>query len=97
MFENILNDQSFLVIAVLLAIFIGFALVKKLFKIVLILLAIFMIYVTYLVVVADEDPDKAIHDTIEKIKKTDIEKIKEDAEKAIDKSVKKIKKKAKNK
>ena len=96
MVDSILNDPKFFIVAIILAFLIGFAVIKKLFKIVLVLLVVFMAYIGYLVYTG-EDPDKAIRDTIKEIRDTDLEKVKKEAKKAIDKTAKEIKKRAKKK
>ena len=96
MVDSILNDPNFFIVAIILAFLIGFAVIKKLFKIVLVLLVVFMAYIGYLVYTG-EDPDEAIRDTIKEIRDTDLEKVKKEAEKAIDKTATEIKKRAKKK
>jgi Ca2+/Na+ antiporter len=55
-FTNLLQNPFFLILAVILAVFIAFSVIKKLFKLAMIVLAAFVIYVAYLMWTGQDIP-----------------------------------------
>ncbi len=55
-FTNLLQNPFFLILAVVLAIFIVFSVIKKLFKLAMIVLAAFVIYIAYLMWTGQDIP-----------------------------------------
>ena len=87
--DKVLSDPTFVWVVVILAIMLTLATFKKLYKLVMIIVAAFIIYVGYLYYTGEE-PVEAIddliikgEDVIEDLKDTDLIDIKESAEKVI--------------
>ena len=99
--DKVLSDPTFVWVGVILAIMLTLAIFKKLYKLVMIIVAAFIIYVGYLYYTGEE-PVEAIddliikaEDVIEDLKDTDLIDIKESAEKVIKDTKKNLQKKIK--
>ena len=99
--DRVLSDPTFVWVGVILAIMLTLAIFKKLYKLVMIILAAFMIYVGYLYYTGEE-PAEAIDDLIKKgkdviddVKDTDLKDLKDGAEKVIKDTKKNLQKKIK--
>ncbi len=68
-FTNLLQNPFFLILAVIIAVFIVFGVIKKLFKLAMIILAAFVIYVAYLLWTGQDIP-KSIDGIKESVKET---------------------------
>tara|TARA_B100000315_G_scaffold103608_1_gene94927 strand:+ start:261 stop:563 length:303 start_codon:yes stop_codon:yes gene_type:complete len=95
--ERVFTDPTFVWVGVVLAIMLTLTIFKKLYKLVMIIVAAFMIYVGYLYYTGEE-PAKAVDDLIKKgkdviedVKDTDLKDLKDGAEKVIKDTKKKIK------
>ena len=66
LYNVIINDPVYIMIAVILAISVAFSVVKKLFKLVVILIAICVLYIGYLYYTGEEIP-KTSDDLIENV------------------------------
>ena len=85
--EKVFTDPTFVWVGLILAVLITLAVFKKLFKLVMILVAVFVLYMGYLYFAnADNDPKKMR----KKLEKT-VEDVQEKAEDIIDKAKKKTK------
>ena len=94
MIENILNDPMFWKITVVVIFLILIASFKKLFKFVVILLLILVIYAGYLYYTGEEAPE-SLKETIEEVKELDLDELKESAEDMLKGAEKKVKEKLK--
>jgi len=99
--DKVLSDSTFVWVVVILAIMLTLATFKKLYKLVMFIVAAFIIYVGYLYYTGEE-PVEAIddliikgEDVIEDLKDTDLIDIKESAEKVIKDTKKNLQKKIK--
>jgi Ca2+/Na+ antiporter len=99
--DKVLSDPTFVWVVVILAVMLTLATFKKLYKLVMIIVAAFIIYVGYLYYTGEE-PVEAIddliikgEDVIEDLKDTDLIDIKESAEKVIKDTKKNLQKKIK--
>lgn len=81
--ETVFTDPIFVIVGIVLVVLIALAIFKKLFKMVFILVAIFFLYVGYLVYTGDE-PIKAFNEIIEDLKEIDTKKMKKKLEKTIE-------------
>jgi len=99
--DKVLSDSTFVWVVVILAVMLTLATFKKLYKLVMIIVAAFIIYVGYLYYTGEE-PVEAIddliikaEDVIEDLKDTDLIDIKESTEKVIKDTKKNLQKKIK--
>lgn len=89
---NLLQNPFFLILAVVLAVVIVFGIIKKLFKLALIILAAFVIYIAYLVWTGQdvptslEDVKESVHETISSSKEN-AQETKEAAQEKIEKTL----------
>ena len=97
--DTIVSNPTFIWVVLILAIFLVLGLVKKIFKLVMVVIAAFVLYAGYLYYTGDDSPN-AVNEAIENIKDIDTKKIMKDldktledvqekAEKALDKAKKK--------
>ena len=86
-FTNLLQNPFFLILAVIFAVLIVFGIIKKLFKLAMIILAAFVIYIAYLMWTGQDIP-KSINDVRDSVKETissskeNVEETKEEIEEA---------------
>ena len=95
--DKVLSEPTFVWVVVILAIMLTLAIFKKLYKLVMIIVAAFMVYVGYLYYTGEE-PAEAVDDIIKKgkdviedVKDTDLKDLKDGVEKVIKDRKKKIK------
>ena len=81
--DTIVSDPTFIWVALILAIFLVLGLVKKIFKLVMVVIAVFVLYVGYLYYTGD-DPANAVNEAIENIKEIDTKKIRKDLDKTLE-------------
>jgi len=81
--DTIVSDPMFIWVALILAIFLVLGLVKKIFKLVMAVIAAFVLYVGYLYYTGD-DPANAVNEAIENIKEIDTKKIRKDLDKTLE-------------
>ncbi|MEE8340913.1 MAG: hypothetical protein V3R52_02315 [Candidatus Neomarinimicrobiota bacterium] len=78
-FTNLLQNPFFLILAVIIAVFIVFGVIKKLFKLALIILAAFVIYVAYLLWTGQDVPTsiegikESVQETVSRTKDNAVE------------------------
>ena len=95
--DKVLSDPTFVWVGVILAVMLTLAIFKKLYKLVMIIVAVFIIYVGYFYytgekpIEAVDDLIKKGKDAIEDVKDTDLKDLKDGAEKVIKDRKKKIK------
>ena len=99
--DKVFSEPTFVWVVAILAIMLTLAIFKKLYKLVMIIVAAFMIYVGYLYYTGEE-PAKAVDDLIKKgkdviddVKDTDLKDLKDGAEKVIKDTKKNLQKKIK--
>ena len=99
--DKVLSDPNFVWVGIILAIMLTLAIFKKLYKLVMIIVAVFIIYVGYLYytgekpIEAVDDLIKKGKDAIEDVKDTDLKDLKDGAEKVIKDTKKNLQKKIK--
>ena len=99
--DRVLSDPTFVWVGVVLAIMLTLAIFKKLYKLVMIIVAVFIIYVGYFYytgekpIEAVDDLIKKGKDAIEDVKDTDLKDLKDGAEKVIKDTKKNLQKKIK--
>ena len=71
--DTIVSDPTFIWVVLILAIFLVLGLVKKIFKLVMAVIAAFVLYVGYLYYTGDDSPN-AVNEAIENIKDIDTKK-----------------------
>ena len=93
-FTNLLQNPFFLILGVIFAVLIVFGLIKKLFKLALIILAAFVIYIGYLIWTGQDIPTSldgvkdSVHETISS-SKDNVEETKDGLEEAAKEKVEK--------
>ena len=92
-FTNLLQNPFFLILAVIIAVLIVFGVIKKLFKLAMIILAAFVIYIAYLLWTGQDIPTSvdgikdSVKETISR-SKDNVEETKDAAKKKADEAVK---------
>jgi len=86
-FTNLLQNPFFLILAVIIAVLIIFGVIKKLFKLALIVLAAFVIYIAYLMLTGQDIPSS--FDEIQDSVKETISRSKDNVEETKDAAKKK--------
>ena len=90
--KKVFSDPAFMTVGAIIVVLATLAIFNKLFKFVMILLLILVLYAGYLYYTGEEPPE-IVKETIKEVKKLEVEELKEKAEDV----VKDLKKKAKKK
>ena len=92
--KKIFTDPAFMTVGVIIVVLVTLAIFKKLFKFVVILLLILVIYAGYLYYTGEEAPG-SLKEAIEDVKELDLDELKESAEDMLKGAEKKVKEKLK--
>ena len=92
--KKVFTDPAFMTVGAIIVVLVTLAIFKKLFKFVVILLLILVIYAGYLYYTGEEAPE-SLKEAIEDIKELDLNELKESAEDMLKDAEKKVKEKLK--
>ena len=92
--KKVFPDPSFMTVGAIIVVLVTLAIFKKLFKFVVILLLILVIYAGYLYYTGEEAPE-SLKEAIEDVKELDLNELKESAEDMLKDAEKKVKEKLK--
>ena len=92
--KKVFTDPAFMTVGVIIAVLVTLAIFKKLFKFVVFLLLILVIYTGYLYYTGEEAPE-SLKEAIEDVKELDLNELKESAEDMLKDAEKKVKEKLK--
>ena len=92
--KKVFSDPSFMTVGAIIVVLVTLAIFKKLFKFVVILLLILVIYAGYLYYTGEEAPE-SLKEAIEDVKELDLDELKESAEDMLKDAEKKVKEKLK--
>ena len=90
--KKVFSDPAFMTVGAIIVVLVTLAIFKKLFKFVIILLLILVIYAGYLYYTGEEAPE-SLKEAIEDIKELDLDELKESAEDMLKDAEKKVKEK----
>ena len=92
--KKVFTDPAFIIVGAIIVVLVTLAIFKKLFKFVVILLLILVIYAGYLYYTGEEAPE-SLKEAIEDVKELDLDELKESAEDMLKGAEKKVKEKLK--
>ena len=92
--KKVFTDPAFMTVGAIIVVLVTLAIFKKLFKFVVILLLILVIYAGYLYYTGEEAPE-SLKEAIEDVKELDLNELKESAEDMLKDAEKKVKEKLK--
>ena len=92
--KKLFTDPAFMTVGIIIVILVTLAIFKKLFKFVIILLLILVLYAGYLYYIGEEAPE-SLKEAIEDVKELDLDELKESAEDMLKGAEKKVKEKLK--
>ena len=92
--KKVFTDPAFMTVGAIIVVLVTLAIFKKLFKFVIILLLILVIYAGYLYYTGEEAPE-SLKEAIEDVKELDLNELKESAEDMLKDAEKKVKEKLK--
>ena len=92
--KKLFTDPAFMTVGIIIVILVTLAIFKKLFKFVIILLLILVLYAGYLYYIGEEAPE-SLKKAIEEVKELDLDELKESAEDMLKGAEKKVKEKLK--
>ena len=92
--KKVFTDPAFMTVGAIIVVLVTLAIFKKLFKFVIILLLILILYAGYLYYTGEEAPE-SLKEAIEDIKELDLDELKESAEDMLKDAEKKVKEKIK--
>jgi|TARA_Y100000294_G_C8263226_1_gene219668 Ca2+/Na+ antiporter len=92
--ERVFTDPTFITVGIILVVLITLAIFKKLFKFVIIIVLILIMYAGYLYYTGEEAPE-SLKEAIEGVKEIDLDELKESAEDMLKDAEKKVKEKLK--
>ena len=92
--KKVLTDPAFMTVGAIIIVLVTLAIFKKLFKFVIILLLILVLYAGYLYYIGEEAPE-SLKKAIEEVKELDLDELKESAEDMLKGAEKKVKEKLK--
>ena len=92
--KKVFTDPAFMTVGAIIVVLVTLAIFKKLFKFVVILLLILVIYAGYLYYTGEEAPE-SLKEAIENVKELDLNELKESAEDMLKDAEKKVKEKLK--
>ena len=92
--KKVFTDPAFMTVGAIIVVLVTLAIFKKLFKFVVILLLILVIYAGYLYYTGEEAPE-SLKEAIEDVKELDLDELKESAEDMLKDAEKKVKEKLK--
>ena len=92
--KKVFTDPAFMTVGAIIVVLVTLAIFKKLFKFVIILLLILVIYAGYLYYTGEEAPE-SLKEAIEDVKELDLDELKESAEDMLKDAEKKVKEKLK--
>ena len=92
--KKVFTDPAFMTVGAIIIVLVTLAIFKKLFKFVIILLLILVLYAGYLYYTGEEAPE-SLKETIEDVKELDLDELKESAEDMLKDAEKKVKEKLK--
>ena len=90
--KKLFTDPAFMTVGIIIVILVTLAIFKKLFKFVIILLLILVLYAGYLYYIGEEAPE-SLKKAIEEVKELDLDELKESAEDMLKGAEKKVKEK----
>jgi len=90
--KKLFTDPAFMTVGIIIVILVTLAIFKKLFKFVIILLLILVLYAGYLYYIGEEAPE-SLKEAIEDVKELDLDELKESAEDMLKDAEKKVKEK----
>ena len=90
--KKVFSDPAFMTVGAIIVVLVTLAIFKKLFKFVVILLLILVIYAGYLYYTGEEAPE-SLKEAIEDVKELDLDELKESAEDMLKDAEKKVKEK----
>jgi len=90
--KKVFTDPAFMTVGAIIVVLVTLAIFKKLFKFVVILLLILVIYAGYLYYTGEEAPE-SLKEAIEDVKELDLDELKESAEDMLKDAEKKVKEK----
>ena len=92
--KKVFADPAFMTVGAIIIVLVTLAIFKKLFKFVIILLLILVLYAGYLYYIGEEAPE-SLKEAIEDVKELDLDELKESAEDMLKGAEKKVKEKLK--
>tara|TARA_B100000315_G_scaffold27064_1_gene23252 strand:+ start:819 stop:1112 length:294 start_codon:yes stop_codon:yes gene_type:complete len=92
--KKVFTDPAFMTVGAIIVVLVTLAIFKKLFKFVMILLLILVIYAGYLYYTGEKVPE-SLKEAIEDVKEIDLDELKESAEDMLKDAEKKVKEKLK--
>ena len=92
--KKVFTDPAFMTVGTIIVVLVTLAIFKKLFKFVIILLLILVLYAGYLYYTGEEAPE-SLKEAIEDVKELDLDELKESAEDMLKGAEKKVKEKLK--
>ena len=92
--KKVFTDPAFMTVGIIIVVLVTLAIFKKLFKFVIILLLILILYAGYLYYTGEEAPE-SLKEAIEDVKELDLDELKESAEDILKDAEKKVKEKMK--
>ena len=92
--KKVFTDPAFMTVGAIIIVLVTLAIFKKLFKFVIILLLILVLYAGYLYYTGEEAPE-SLKEAIEDVKELDLDELKESAEDMLKDAEKKVKEKMK--
>ena len=92
--KKVFTDPAFMTVGAIIIVLVTLAIFKKLFKFVIILLLILVLYAGYLYYTGEEAPE-SLKEAIEDVKELDLDELKESAEDMLKDAEKKVKEKLK--